>query len=103
MKPIKLATQIIFLFYAIEASEYPQRKELPLFKVDDSDSVIDDIFVNSRISQYSEEQKACEEIEDRVCVHFTECNDLGFFDQGLVTTDMFDVRFGNDASHHLCP
>ena len=55
MKPIKLATPIIFLFYAIEASEYPQRKELPLFKVDDS--VIDDIFVNSRINQYSGEQK----------------------------------------------
>ena len=55
MKLIKLATQIIFLFYAIEASEYPQRKELPLFKVDDS--VIDDIFVNSRINQYSGEQK----------------------------------------------
>ena len=55
MKPIELATQIIFLFYAIEASEYPQRKELLLFKVDDS--VIDDIFVNSRISQYSGEQK----------------------------------------------
>ena len=52
MKLIKLATQIIFLFYAIEASEYPQRKELPLFKVDDS--VIDDIY---DILQLSEEQK----------------------------------------------
>ena len=52
---------MFFLFSVIEASEYPQRKELPLFKVEESglidDSVIDDIFVNSRISQYSGAQK----------------------------------------------
>ena len=57
MKPIMFVIQMFFLFSAIEASEYPQRKELPLFKVEESglidDSVIDDIFVNSRISQYS--------------------------------------------------
>ena len=52
MKPIELATRIIFLFFAIEASEYPQRKESSLFKVDDS--VIDDIY---DILQLSEEQK----------------------------------------------
>jgi len=108
MKPIIFVIQMFFfLFSAIEASEYPQRKEFPLFKVEESglidDSVINDIFINSKISQYSGAHKTCEEIEGRVCVHFTECNDLGFFDQDLVTTNMFDVRFGSDASHHLCP
>ena len=52
---------MFFLFSVKEASEYPQRKELPLFKVEESglidDSVIDDIFVNSRISQYSGAKK----------------------------------------------
>ena len=58
MKPIIFVIQMFFfLFSAIEASEYPQRKEFPLFKVEESglidDSVIDDIFINSKISQYS--------------------------------------------------
>ena len=61
MKPIVLFTHILFLFSGIEASEYPQRKDFPLFKVEDSsnidDSIIDDIFGNSKKTQYSGAEK----------------------------------------------
>ena len=61
MKPIALVTHMICLLIVIEASEYPQRKESPLFKVEDSShidySVIGDIFVNSGTTQYSGTQK----------------------------------------------
>ena len=48
---------ILLISFVIEAAEVPTRKKLPLFKVDDYNGVVDDIFTSSRISEYSGAQK----------------------------------------------
>lgn len=71
------------------------RGDLPLLKIDTKSptqdvSLIDimesNLYVNDMISM-------CEENVGHRCVHFTECDEEGYWDPNLVTSDMFDVRY----------
>ena len=80
------------------------RGDLPLLKIDTKSptqdvSLIDimesNLYVNDMISM-------CEENVGHRCVHFTECDEEGYWDPNLVTSDMFDVRYpGNYSQENI--
>ena len=71
-----------------------RRGDLPLLKVDTKSptqdvSLIDVMEANIN---FNEQSSMCEENVGHRCVHFTECDEEGYWDPNLVTFDMFDVR-----------